>query len=172
MSKSLARIVVGVASLASFYPVFDGKARAAEWGCQVILCLSNPAGPTQYTECLPPIQKLWRALAKGRPFPACQGIAFQTSRPRYEPYYCNDGYRLTIRQGDRGREAGCISIRPQAVSNAGCNFDENRTPTVAWPRMHDHTRCQRYLTTRPNIRPQPHYIDVTIDGVGKQRVWY
>jgi hypothetical protein len=29
-----------------------------------------------------------------------------------------------------------------------------------------------YLIMRPNLRSQPHYVDVTIDGAGKQRVWY
>ncbi|MBB3913360.1 hypothetical protein GGQ65_000629 [Rhizobium fabae] len=29
-----------------------------------------------------------------------------------------------------------------------------------------------YPTARPNVRSQPHYVDVTIDGAAKQRVWY
>lgn len=29
-----------------------------------------------------------------------------------------------------------------------------------------------HIFARPNIRQQPYYIDVTIEGVGKQRVWY
>ncbi|AEH82011.1 conserved hypothetical protein (plasmid) [Sinorhizobium meliloti SM11] len=85
MNTSLVRAFVAAASLASFYLVFDGKARADDWGCQVILCLSNPGGPTQYAECRPPIEKLWRALAKGHSFPACSGVGFQASRPGYEP---------------------------------------------------------------------------------------
>jgi len=46
-------------------------ARADDWGCQVILCLSNPGGPEQYSECVPPIERLWRALRHGDPFPTC-----------------------------------------------------------------------------------------------------
>ncbi len=172
MNKSLAQALVAAVSLAPFYLVFDSKARAAEWGCQVILCLSNPSGPTKYAECRPPIQKLWRALAKGRPFPTCSGIGFQASRPRYEPYYCNDGYRLTTRYGDRGHEASCISTTPQTVSKAGCYSNNDRIASATWRRREGRTECQRYVTTRPNVRPQPHYVDVTIDGVGKQRVWY
>ena len=41
------------------------------WGCEVMLCLSNPGGPTQFNECKPPIQKLWKHLAKGHSFPSC-----------------------------------------------------------------------------------------------------
>ena len=46
-------------------------ARADDWGCQVILCLSNPGGPERYSECVPPIERLWRALRHGDPFPTC-----------------------------------------------------------------------------------------------------
>ena len=51
--------------------LLPGTARADDWGCQVILCLSNPGGPEQYAECVPPIEKLWAALRHGDPFPAC-----------------------------------------------------------------------------------------------------
>jgi hypothetical protein len=44
---------------------------ASDWGCQVLLCLSNPAGATAVKECVPPIKKLYRHLAKGRAFPSC-----------------------------------------------------------------------------------------------------
>jgi hypothetical protein len=46
-------------------------AHADDWGCQVILCLSNPGGPEQFSECVPPIEKLWNALRHGDPFPTC-----------------------------------------------------------------------------------------------------
>lgn len=48
-----------------------GVAHADDWGCQVLLCLSNPGGPEQYSACVPPIEKLWSALRHGDPFPAC-----------------------------------------------------------------------------------------------------
>lgn len=48
-----------------------GTARADDWGCQVILCLSNAGGPEQYGECVPPIERLWQALRHGEPFPTC-----------------------------------------------------------------------------------------------------
>jgi len=48
-----------------------GLARADDWGCQVLLCLSNPGGPEQYGACVPPIEKLWTALRHGDPFPTC-----------------------------------------------------------------------------------------------------
>jgi hypothetical protein len=46
--------------------------QASQYGCTVLLCLSNPAGPTAVAECVPPIRQLWRDLARGRPFPTCE----------------------------------------------------------------------------------------------------
>lgn len=47
------------------------SANADTWGCEVLLCLSNPAGATAVAECEAPIEKLWRELAKGNGFPGC-----------------------------------------------------------------------------------------------------
>jgi hypothetical protein len=48
-------------------------AYADEWGCEVLLCLSNPNGPTAVKECEPPIRKLWIELAKPHhTFPSCE----------------------------------------------------------------------------------------------------
>lgn len=46
-------------------------AKADNWGCEVLLCLSNPAGPTAVGACVPPITRLWKHLAKGHAFPTC-----------------------------------------------------------------------------------------------------
>lgn len=45
---------------------------ADEWGCQVLLCMADPGGPTTQAECKPPIEKLWTWLKKGRAFPTCE----------------------------------------------------------------------------------------------------
>ena len=44
---------------------------ADQWGCEVLLCLSNPAGPTGVKECEPPIHRLWDHLRDGHEFPTC-----------------------------------------------------------------------------------------------------
>lgn len=43
------------------------------WGCEVLLCLANPNGPRAVSECKPPIDKLFKCLAKPHPcsFPQC-----------------------------------------------------------------------------------------------------
>jgi hypothetical protein len=48
-------------------------ARANDLGCQVLVCLSNPGGATQYGACVPPMAKLWQHLATGGSFPGCSG---------------------------------------------------------------------------------------------------
>ncbi len=49
------------------------QARADNWGCEVLLCLSNPAGPMAVAQCVPPITRLYQAIFKWRPdpFPTC-----------------------------------------------------------------------------------------------------
>jgi hypothetical protein len=52
---------------------WSAPAAAGDWGCEVLLCLSNPGGPTQYAACVPPIDRLWARLALGGSFPTCAG---------------------------------------------------------------------------------------------------
>jgi hypothetical protein len=69
MRAPLARLL-RIALLASV--AASANAQASQYGCTVLLCLSNPAGPTAVAECVPPIRQLWRDLARGRPFPTCE----------------------------------------------------------------------------------------------------
>jgi hypothetical protein len=45
------------------------------WACEVAMCMANPSGPTAVGECVPPIQKLHRELAKGNAFPKCPFVS-------------------------------------------------------------------------------------------------
>ncbi len=69
--RALRRWSSVIAALVGVSIMAPGTARADDWGCQVILCLSNPGGPEQYGECVPLIEKLWDALRHGDPFPTC-----------------------------------------------------------------------------------------------------
>ena len=46
------------------------EAKADDEGCTVLLCLSNPAGRSAVAECVPPVQRALKAMAKGR-LPQC-----------------------------------------------------------------------------------------------------
>lgn len=179
MKNLLVNSVVAACCILPPYLISPGKAQANDWGCEVILCLSNPGGPTQFTECRPPIQKLWRELAEGHSFPTCGGVGFSSSRPGYEPYYCETGYRLESDFGPRGQEATCVSTGLQPVSDAFCpnfgdsySFRDRSVLSPRWQREDGRRHCMGYPTALPNVRPQPHYVDVTIDGAARQRVWY
>lgn len=52
----------------------------SDWGCEVLLCMANPNGPTAVNECRPPIERLWRHLARGHAFPTCNMSNGQDSR--------------------------------------------------------------------------------------------
>ena len=64
MKKIMFAATLFVASLSQ--PVF-----ADDWGCKVLLCLSNPSGPEAVSQCVPPIERLWNELRHGHPFPSC-----------------------------------------------------------------------------------------------------
>lgn len=179
MKNLLLNSVVAACCILSSYLISPGKAQANDWGCEVILCLSNPGGPTQFAECRPPVQRLWRELAEGHSFPTCSSVGFRSSRPGYEPYYCDTGYRLESDYGPRGQETTCVSTALQPVNEAFCSnvadsysFSSGSVLSPRWQREDGRRQCMGYPTARPNVRSQPHYVDVTIDGVAAQRVWY
>ncbi|MFL9989334.1 hypothetical protein [Paraburkholderia sediminicola] len=89
-----------------------GLAHADDWGCQVLLCLSSPGGPEQYSACVPPIEKLWRALRHGDPFPSCDFGSSGSQGPFASGAYCRDDllYRRDPEQRERlGRATGAIN---------------------------------------------------------------
>ncbi|CCF00745.1 conserved hypothetical protein (plasmid) [Sinorhizobium fredii HH103] len=173
MKNLMISAFLSMIAASSAYLVSDSIARADDWGCKVILCLSNPGGPMQYAQCRPPITRLWRELARGHTFPACSGVSFRASRPRYERYACDEGFRLTTRTSDRGREASCVSTTPQTVSGRECYYDRAGSAISSrWDHLGGERQCRRYVTRRPEVRSKPHFVDVTIDGIGRQRVWY
>lgn len=69
--QSVWRRVLSLAVALGVSMAWSDVARADDWGCQVRLCLSNPGGPEQYTECVPPIERLWATLRDGDPVPTC-----------------------------------------------------------------------------------------------------
>ena len=87
--KAFVRFIAASATLAA-----SCCAQASDYGCKVLLCLANPAGPMVVSACVPPISQLWRDLARvpPRPFPTCDearpAIAVQ-NETWYDP--CPEG---------------------------------------------------------------------------------
>ena len=83
------KLLLSIAFIA-FYP----SAQASDYGCQVLLCLANPAGPTAVSQCIPPITRLWEDLAHFRGFPSCETASAKGSRAQIGSSYfdpCPDG---------------------------------------------------------------------------------
>ncbi len=89
-------------------------AKADNWGCEVLLCMSNPAGPTAVGACVPPITRLWKHLAKGRPFPTCDmgaGGAGTGATHRYaDGNLCPPMYRVYEDQQVSCQYSGVIDV--------------------------------------------------------------
>lgn len=94
-----------------------------DWGCEVLLCLSNPAGPTAVAQCVPPIRRLWRHLARGKAFPTCamatgpQGRSYARRGYRYyDP--CPEGTR-ELGRGQLAEFAGSVSLIAAPTMRSG-----------------------------------------------------
>lgn len=73
-------------------------AQADDWPCTVALCLGGPSEP----ECQPPLDRLWRHLARGNSFPVCaeansNGNRIVRNREWFDP--CPAGTSLPDRDG-------------------------------------------------------------------------
>lgn len=65
-----------------------GIAQADEYGCKVLMCMSNPKGPMAENECRPPIQKFLQGQAKKPkdPHPTCEEAQNTSMQSAMRPY--------------------------------------------------------------------------------------
>jgi len=73
----------------------------------------------------------------------------------------------------------CVSTSAQAVNSSLCKHrseqlrnDDSLFVDAKWQYEKGYRQCMGHKTARPLVHEKPNYIDVTIDGVGKQRVWF
>lgn len=104
LMAGLAFPLAGLVAVATPQP-----ALASDWGCQVVLCLATPGSPTTYAECVPPITRLWQALALGGSFPTCTGIGIRTRETKH-------GYDLTVTRSDGVTSSYRLDTRYQTVT--------------------------------------------------------
>ena len=147
-------------------------ALADDWGCEVLLCLATPQGPTHYAECRAPIERLWSHLAKGKRFPTCSGIGFQASKPVYEPYFCDEGYRLEKGGHDFHADYVCRWSASRYPPGLACAKERNWQSRPGWGDRAVSTGCAEQLSKPPHRRGKANYIDLILEGVGQQRIWF
>ena len=149
-------------------------AYADDWGCQVLLCLSDPRGPTTEAECKPPIHKLWRHLAKGKAFPSCalSGNADtgegSYAKQVYEPYDpCPDGlvpaggYVKTATTGYMWSGSGRINQN---------TWEQNTREIGFKPKAKESRACVGNLIDRVRIKPDFYSEPISV-AVYDQIVW-
>jgi hypothetical protein len=124
----LAICLLAAVPAAAFAQTAPGiPAPTSDWGCEVLLCLANPAGPTAVSECVPPIRRLWRHLARGKPFPTCtmasgpNGSSFaQVGHSHYDP--CPAG-TTALGWGERALLAArTVNVVPSSATNVPTTY--------------------------------------------------
>jgi hypothetical protein len=86
------------------------SARADDHGCTVLLCLANPAGSMAVAECVAPIKKLHRDLARGRAFPTCD-MASAPDTPSGQSWAAHGvSYYDECPMGTTALEAGAYAV--------------------------------------------------------------
>lgn len=177
-------LVAGIAALAA---LARPDAARADWACEMALCLSNPAGAMAVTECRPPIQRLYRLLARGGSFPMCRsvdgyvnftqyGIEFQEECPAGTRtlHLATDGDRSGNAQGRRRGNRWCESFQPLApdaqrrLSRPGSNADDR---TFEWRAVDGERVYGEVRLTPAPPRAQPRFLEYVVDG-DTRRLWW
>lgn len=139
-------------------------AKADDWGCQVLLCLSNPAGPTAVSECVPPINKLWDELRKGHAFPSCAmggGEDQNYATNSYKPFDdCPPQFPIEVSGGGESRQGEqitkvCRNNKIVSVCSSGGGGGASGGGGGC---------SQVYQSTTLYREAKPNIIDVFIDG--------
>ncbi|MBT1159552.1 hypothetical protein J1C56_28765 [Aminobacter anthyllidis] len=171
--------MIGVLPLVAFLPTLAAlsaaPAHADDFGCKVLLCILNPQGWASVGECVPPVERAFRMVAHGQPWPQCPE-AGSSGRIGYEKFKpCPDG---TIAVSPETESSGSDnSSRSQTVYKPDSNgaFCALRNATNAswdtYPRGSGSGTHPISSVTRREQRTEPNYLDLTTTD-GKQRFWF
>ena len=137
------KVLAATMSFASLLTTFT--VRADDYGCKVLLCLSDKRGPETESQCRPPINRLKRDLARGRPMPTCD-MAGGSSAKLENNYYdaCPTG-TAALAEGVSAVPAAPATAMPAAYPLAttysysdaieGIGDGSTTRPTYAWGGM-------------------------------------
>lgn len=153
-------------------------AKADNWACEVALCISNPAGPMAVSECVPPIQKLYRHLARGHSFPLCKSADGYVNFTRYgKEYYdnCPAGTKTVYRtDNDRGirRQKLCETFTPIKGGYYPIGGDRDGYNDGYEIRIVDGKRIYGKVERKlPPRREKPSYLEYVVQGK-TSRIWW
>jgi hypothetical protein len=122
------RMKLMVFMLGSVLMMSGGLARADDFGCTVLLCLANPAGPMAVSECVSPIKKLYRNLARGKAFPSCD-MASASDAPAGKSWAQHGvSYYDRCPSGTTALDAGAYAVRSAASSTYYLGIGEGENP--------------------------------------------
>ncbi|WP_157067792.1 hypothetical protein [Desulfosarcina cetonica] len=140
-------------------------APASEWGCKCILCISNPGGATEFSECEPPIRKLKRHLEHGGSFPKCESAAAAgyTTKQGYVKYYtCEESY---------GEGWDPIKVFGKHYCRKFIGYKIVITEYGDSGTTHKR-KVKDYEYQKRKKRENPYYIDLVASDGTTQRFWY
>ena len=156
---------------------FTSMANADDWGCEVALCITNPAGPMAVSECVSPIERLYRHLARGGSFPLCKSVDGHVRFTRYgKDHYedCPSAAKTIYRREDyygRGPLRLCETFSP---IEGGYHGEPDRADdsvryevrTVNGRRVYGKVELKE-----PHRRSRPSYLEYVVQGETK-RIWW
>lgn len=106
-----------------------GIAKADDYGCRVLMCMSNPHGPMAENECRPPIQKFIMGQAKKPkdPQPTCEEAQNTSMQMAMRPYD-----QCPVGTSTLGQNAEAIQLSPQLYAQLLQQLKP--TPNRPWER--------------------------------------
>jgi hypothetical protein len=126
--------------------------------------MASPGGARQYAECRPAIDKLYRVLSEGKPFPQCtetqsEGVNVKKGYEAWEP--CRDGYELASMEASQDF-AGRQTTVCRKFKGYSEEVIDGRTEKIP---VYD------YYEAKP--RTEPHYVEVWMNGDRQgERLYY
>ncbi|MDQ1817802.1 hypothetical protein RBA41_31325 [Massilia sp. CCM 9210] len=170
MVKKLA-LVVALWSL-------NAIAQASDHGCTVLLCMANPGGPMKVAECVPPMKKLFKDLAKGKPFPGCDfsKSGSEPSKPAtsYADHkfasknYCHPDYYVPGEPGypPTCKMSGAVTVTVEGIPTQRVWWTENGdSVTETWNGSVADNFADPIIETPPPVEPSAPATPLTRDEI-------
>lgn len=142
--------------------MFSQSVLADEWGCKLLLCLSNPAGWGSVPDCHPPVEKYLACahlLFGACGFPTCpEGGGSGLSYQKFDD--CPTGYTPAASDNSGGKGFG---VSEQSICRS-------LQPTSCDSGTRDNT-CTYSEIERP-LKQMPYSINVTEKSTGEVKTYY